>query len=120
MLFFFVQCLPSSLLNARLRFHVIHPHLIIQHKVLFSSGFISFFFFQKKKKKKINKILCNFTCDLLLCLWISGLKCGQAKNSQVNGSLRENVSIFLIAPSCFNKQKRCRYERTFKERNRLA
>ena len=37
--------LPSSLLNARLCFHVIHPHLIIQHKVLFSSRFISFFLF---------------------------------------------------------------------------
>ena len=37
--------LPSSLLNARLHFHVIHPHLIIQHKVLFSSCFISFFLF---------------------------------------------------------------------------
>ena len=37
--------LPSSLLNARLHFHVIHPHLIIQHKVSFSSHFISFFLF---------------------------------------------------------------------------
>ena len=42
---FFVQFLPSSLLNARLRFHVIHPHIIIQHKVSFSSRFISFFLF---------------------------------------------------------------------------
>ena len=73
-----------------------------------------------------NKILCNFTWDLLLSLWISDLKCGQAcrknmtKNSQANGSLRENVSVFLIAPSCFNKQKKCRYKRTFKERNHLA
>ena len=47
-----------------------------------------------------NKILCNFTCDLLLSLRISDLKCRQArrknmtKNSQVNGSLRENVSVF--------------------------
>ena len=37
--------LPSSLLNSRLRFHVIHSHLIIQHKVSFSSCFISFFLF---------------------------------------------------------------------------
>ena len=48
-LFFFVNrlysFLPSSLLNARLHFHVIHPHLIIQHKVSFSSRFISFFLF---------------------------------------------------------------------------
>ena len=64
-----------------------------------------------------NKILCNFTCDLLFCLRISDLKCGQAKNSQANGSLRENISVFLITPS---SQEKCRYERTFKERNRLA
>ena len=32
--------LPSSLLNARFRFHLIHPHLIIQCKVFFSSHFI--------------------------------------------------------------------------------
>ena len=31
--------LPSSLLNARFRFHLIHPHLIIQCKVSFSSSF---------------------------------------------------------------------------------
>ena len=47
--FFFVNrlysFLPSSLLNARLHFHVIHPHPIIQHKVSFSSHFISFFLF---------------------------------------------------------------------------
>ena len=42
---FFCTVLPSSLLNARLHFHVIHPHLIIQHKVSFSSRFISFFLF---------------------------------------------------------------------------
>ena len=48
--FFLYSVLPSSLLNARLCFHVIHPHLIIQHKVSFSSRFISFFF---KKIKKI-------------------------------------------------------------------
>ena len=43
--FFLYSVLPSSLLNARLHFHVIHPHLIIQHKVSFSSHFISFFLF---------------------------------------------------------------------------
>ena len=43
--FFLYSVLPSSLLNARLRFHVIHPHLIIQHKVSFASHFISFFLF---------------------------------------------------------------------------
>ena len=44
-LFFLYSVLPSSLLNARLHFHVIHPHLIIQHKVSFSSYFVSFFLF---------------------------------------------------------------------------
>ena len=43
--FFLYSVLPSSLLKARLCFHVIHPHLIIQHKVSFSSRFISFFLF---------------------------------------------------------------------------
>ena len=38
---------------------------------------ISFHFIFSFLKNKINKILCNFTCDLLLCLWISDLKCGQ-------------------------------------------
>ena len=90
--FFFYSVLPSSLLNAKLHFHVIHPHLIIQHKVF---ALISFHFIFSFLKNKKNKILCNFTCDLLLCLWISDLKCGQAKNSQVNGSLRENVSVFF-------------------------
>ena len=33
---FCVQFLPSSLLNARFRFHLIHPRLIIQCKVSFS------------------------------------------------------------------------------------
>ena len=42
--FFLYSVLPSSLLNERLRFHVIHPHLIMQCKVSFSSRFISFFF----------------------------------------------------------------------------
>ena len=43
--FFLYSVLPSLLLNARLRFHVIHPHFIVQHKVSFSSRFISFFLF---------------------------------------------------------------------------
>ena len=110
--------------------------IIIKCKALFSclsssshystQGFIliSFHFIFSFLK---NKILYNFTCDLLFSFWISELKkCRQAcrknitKNSQANGSLRENVSIFFITPPCFNKQKKCRYKRTFKERNRLA
>ena len=105
--FIFMSFILTSLFNTRF-----HSHLVSFH----------FSFFKNKK----NKILCNFTCDLLLSLQISDLKCGQAcgknmtKNSQANGSLRENISIFFITPSCFNKQKKCRYERTFKERNHLA
>ena len=94
--------------------HSSSSHYSTQGFVLISFHFI--FSFSIKNKK--NKILCNFTSDLLLCLRISDLKCGQ-KNSQGNGSLRENVSVFWIAPSCYNKQK-CRYVRTFKERNCLA
>ena len=98
--------------------HSSSSHYSTQGFILISFHFI--FSFLK------NKILCNFTCDLLLSSQISDLKCGQAcrknmtKNSQAKGSLRENVSVFLIAPSCFNKQKKCRYERTFKERNHLT
>ena len=98
-----------------------HHHYSTQGFVLISFHFI--FSFLKNKK---NKILWNFTCDLLLCLQISDLKCRQecgknmTKNSQANRSLRENVSVFLITPSCFNKQKKCRYEWAFKERNHLA
>ena len=88
--FFSYSVLPSSLLNTRLHFHVIHPHLIIQHKVSFSSRFISFFFFKNKK----NKILCNFTCDLLLCLRISDLKCGQAKTPKQMGPWEKMFPFF--------------------------
>ena len=124
-LFFFVNRFVDCF------FCTVFTIIIIKCKALFSchsssyhystQGFIliSFHFTFSFLKNKKNKILCNFTCDLLFCLQISDLKCGQAKNSQANGSLRDNVSIFLIAPSCYNKQK-CRYERTFKERNRLA
>ena len=113
----FVQCFTIIIIKCKASFscHSSSSHYSTQGFILILFHFI--FSFLKNKK---NKILCNFTCDLLLCLWISGLKCGQAKNSQVNWSLRENVSVFLIAPSCFNKQKKCRYERTFKERNHLA
>ena len=51
-------------------------HYSTQGFVLISFHFI-FSFLENKK----NKILCNFTCDLLFCLQISDLKCGQAKNS---------------------------------------
>ena len=112
----FVQFFTIIIIKCKALFscHSSSSHYSTQGFVLISFHFI--FSFLKNKK---NKILCNFTCDLLLSLWISDLKCGQAKNSQANGSLRENVSVFLIAPSCFNKQKKCRYERTFKERNCL-
>ena len=45
-----------------------------------TQGFIliSFHFIFSFLKNKKNKILCNFTCDLLLSLWISDLKCRQA------------------------------------------
>ena len=114
--FFFCTVFTIIIIKCKALFscHSSSYHYSIQGFVLILFHFI--FSFLKNKR---NKILCNFMCDLLFCLWISDLKCGQAKNSQANGSLRENVSVFLITPSCYNKQK-CRYERTFKERNRLA
>ena len=115
--FFFVQCFTIIIIKCKASFSC---HLSLSHYSTQGFILISFHFIFSFLKNKINKILCNFTCDLLLCLWISDLKCRQAKNSQANGSLRENISVFLIAPSCFNKQKKCRYKRTFKERNCLA
>ena len=114
---FFAQCFTIIIIKCKALFscHSSSSHYSTQGFILISFHFI--FSFLKNKK---NKILCDFTYDLLLCLRISDLECGQAKNSQANGSLRENVSIFFITPSCFNKQKKCRYERTFKERNHLA
>ena len=109
--FFFVQCFTIIIIKCKASFscHSSSSHYSTQGFILILFHFI--FSFLK------NKILCNFTCDLLLCLQISDLKCRQAKHSQANGSLRGNVSVFLITPS---SQKKCRYERTFKERNRLA
>ena len=107
--------LPSSLLHARLCFHVIHPHLIIQHKVSFSPHFISFFFFFKNK-------VSNFTCDLLFSFQISELKNvdrhakNNHKNSQANGSFRENISVFFIAPLLSRRN----VGMTSKERNQFA
>ena len=86
--------------KASFSFHSSSSHYSTQGFVLISFHFI--FSFLKNEK---NKILCNCTCHLLLSLWISDLKCGHGKNSQANGSLRENVSVFFITPSCFNKQK---------------
>ena len=62
--FIFMSFILISLFNTRFRSHLVSFH---------------FFFF----KNKINKILCNFTCDLLLCLWISDLKCGQKTPKQM-------------------------------------
>ena len=68
--------------------------IIIKCKALFSchsssyhystQGFvlISFHFIFSFLKNKINKILCNFTCDLLLCLQISDLKRDQKLPSE--------------------------------------
>ena len=86
--FFFVQCFTIIIIKCKASFscHSSSSHYSTQDFVLILFHVI--FSFLK------NKILCNFTCDLLLCLRISDLKCGQAKKSQGNGSLRENVSIF--------------------------
>ena len=90
----FVQSFTTIIIKCKASFscHSSSSHYSTQGFVLISFHFI--FYFLK------NKILYNFTCDLLLSLWISELKCGQAcgknmtKNSQVNGSLRENISVF--------------------------
>ena len=58
---FFVQFLPSSLLTARLCFHVIHPHIIIQHKVRSHLVSFHFFFFNKKFKKIKYYVISHLT-----------------------------------------------------------
>ena len=93
-----------------------------------TQGFIliSFHFIFSFLKNKRNKILCNFTCDLLLCLRISDLKCRQACRKNMTKKLPSEWVLerkhfhFLDCTFLLNKQKKCRYERTFKERNRLA
>ena len=95
-LVFFVQCLTIIIIKCKASFscHSSSSHYSAQGFVLILFHFI--FSFLK------NKILCNFTCDLLLSLQISELKCWQAcgknmsKNSQANGSLRENISLFWL------------------------
>ena len=67
----------------------------------------------------------NFTCDLLFSFWISELKNADRHVEKYHKKLPNEWLLerkhfcFLITPSCFNKQK-CRYEKTFKERNHLA
>ena len=53
--------------------HSSSSHYSTQGFVLISFHFIFSFLIKNKKKK----ILCNFTSDLVLCLRISDLKCGQ-------------------------------------------
>ena len=74
-LFFFVQCFTIIIIKCKASFscHSSSSHYSTQGFILISIHFI--FSFLKDKK---NKISCNFTCDLLLCLRISDLKCGQA------------------------------------------
>ena len=107
----FVQCFTIIIIKCKASFscHLSSSHYSTQGFVLILFHFI--FSFLK------NKILYNFTCDLLFTFRISELKkCGQAcrknitKNSQANGSLGENVSIFFIAPACFSEQRKCRYD----------
>ena len=59
--------------------HSSSSHYSTQGFVLISFHFIFSFLI----KNKINKILCNFTSDLLLCLRISDLKCGQKTPKQM-------------------------------------
>ena len=73
--FFFVQCFTIIIIKCKASFscHSSSSHYSTQGFILISIHFI--FSFLKNKKYKIS---CNFTCDLLLCLRISDLKCGQA------------------------------------------
>ena len=71
---FFLQCFTIIIIKSKALFscHSSSSHYSAQGFILISFHFI--FSFLKNKK---NKILCNFTSDLLLCLRISELKCRQ-------------------------------------------
>ena len=81
--------------------------------VQFHSHVISFNFFFFK-----NKFIHCYMWSSVFFLKIR-LKCRQ-ECRKVAQKLPSEWFHFLIAPSCFNKQQKCRYERTFKERNSLA
>ena len=105
---FFVQCFTIIIIKCKASFscHSSSSHYSTQGFVLISFHFIFSFL-----KNKNNKILCNFTCDLLLSLWISDLKCGQVKKLPSERVFERKHFHFWIAPFCFNKQKKCRYKR---------
>ena len=65
--------------KASLSCHSSSYHYSTQGFILISFHFIFSFLIKNKK----NKILYNFTSDLLLCLWISDLKCGQKTPKQM-------------------------------------
>ena len=74
-LLFFLQCFTIIIIKCKASFscHSSSSHYSTQGFILISFHFIFSFLIKNKK----NKILCNFTSDLLLCLRISDLKCGQ-------------------------------------------
>ena len=72
---FFLQCFTIIIIKCKALFscHSSSSHYSTQGFILISFHFIFSFLIKNRK----NKILCNFTSDLLLCLRISDLKCGQ-------------------------------------------
>ena len=112
----FVQCFTIIIIKCKASFscHSSSSHYSTQGFVLISFHFI--FSFLK------NKILYNFTCDLLLSLQLSDLKCRYVEKiwQKTEWIIERKHFHSLITPSCFNKQKKCRYERTLKERNHLT
>ena len=115
----FVQCFTIIIIKCKASFSFSSSsHYSIQGFVLISFHFI--FSFLK------NKIVYNFTCDLLFSFRISELKMQTGmwkkyhKKLPSKWLLERKCFRFFITPSCFNKQKKCRYERTFKERNHIA
>ena len=79
--FLFLQCFTIIIIKCKALFscHSSSSHYSTQGFVLISFHFIFSFLIKNKK----NKILCNFTSDLLLCLRISDLKCGQKTPKQM-------------------------------------
>ena len=90
--FFFVQCFTIIIIKCKASFscHSSSSHYSTQGFILISFHFI--FSFLK------NKILCNFTCDLLLSLRISDLKCRTGMRKKYDKKL---PSKWVLERKCF-------------------
>ena len=99
--------------------HSSSSHYSTQDFILISFHFIFSFLKNKIKYYAISHV--TFCCVYGYRLKMrTGMRKKYDKKLLSKWVLERKRFCFLIAPSCFNKQKKCRHERTFKERNHLA